>query len=110
MRVQLEQRPQKPASDWPLDQRSRGWRSHSMAMVSSRARVYLPAPAGPERMIEWGRWPAAMAVRRDSTTAPLPMNSLKSAGSGERVVTADPGMMIRQGGAKEGWNGGIGNS
>ena len=37
-----------------MDQRSRGWRSHSMAMVSIRARAYLPAPAGPERRTAWG--------------------------------------------------------
>ena len=59
---------------------SRGWRSHSTAMVSMRARVYLPAPLGPARMSEWGRRPAAMAVRRWSTAAVLPRKSLKVAG------------------------------
>ena len=88
MRVQLWQRPQKPARDWPLDQRSRGWRSHSTAMASMRARVYLPAPAGPERMSEWGRRPAAMAVRSDSTAGLLPWKSLKSAGRVGAVVVA----------------------
>jgi hypothetical protein len=64
-------------------------------MVSRRARVYFPAPAGPERISEWGKRPAAMAVRSDSTAAVLPMNSLKSTGSVERAVTDGPGMMIR---------------
>jgi hypothetical protein len=42
-----------------------------------------------------------MAVRRDSTAGVLPRKSLKSAGSGERVVTA---MMIRlAGGVGGGW-------
>src|SRR5271168_728300 len=80
MRVQLRQTPQKEARDWPLDQRSRGWRSHSTAMVSMRARVYFPAPLGPARMREWGRRPAAMAVRRCSMAVLLPRKSLKVAG------------------------------
>src|SRR4030081_1086434 len=50
MRVQLWQTPQKEARDWPLDQRSRGWRSHSTAMASMRAKVYFPAPLGPARV------------------------------------------------------------
>ena len=38
--------PQKPARGWPRAEKSRGCRSHSMAMVSISASVYLPAPAG----------------------------------------------------------------
>src|SRR5437879_9193506 len=49
-------------------------------MASMRARVYFPAPLGPARMREWGRRPAAMAVRRCSTAALLPRKSLKVAG------------------------------
>jgi hypothetical protein len=71
MRVQLWQTPQKEARDWPWEPRaslyersSRGWRSHSTAMASMRARVYFPDPLGPARMREWGRRPAAMAARR----------------------------------------------
>jgi hypothetical protein len=80
MRVQLWQTPQKEARDWPLDHKSRGWRSHSMAMESMRARVYLPAPFGPLRMSECGKRPAAMAERRCSTEAWLPRKSLNVAG------------------------------
>ena len=88
MRVQLAQWPQKPARVWPLDQRSRGWRSHSIDMVSMRASVYLPAPEGPARMREWGSRPPAMAVRSDSTVEELPTKSLKSAGRVGAVVMA----------------------
>src|ERR1700687_1088186 len=51
-----------------------------MAMASMRARVYFPAPLGPARMREWGRRPAAMAVRRCSMAVVLPRKSLKVAG------------------------------
>src|SRR5260370_527998 len=44
MRVQLWQTPQKEASDWPLDQRARGWRSDSTARASHGARGSCPAP------------------------------------------------------------------
>ncbi len=43
--------------------------------------MYLPAPAGPLRMMEWGRRPAAMAVRSCSMAWVLPMKSLKWAGN-----------------------------
>src|ERR1039458_8989818 len=47
MRVQLAQWPQKPAKVCPSDQRSRGWRSHSIDMASMRASGDLAAPEGP---------------------------------------------------------------
>jgi hypothetical protein len=50
-------------------------------MASMRARVYFPAPAGPERMSEWGRRPALMAARRLSTAGALPRKWWKPAGS-----------------------------
>ncbi len=81
MCVQLEHVPQKLASSCPLDEDSRGWRWHSTAMVSIRARVYFPAPAGPARMSEWGSLPALMPARRPSTAVWLPRNSWKLAGS-----------------------------
>ena len=50
-------------------------------MASMRARVYFPAPVGPERMSEWGRRPAAMAARSDTTAGVLPRKASKLAGS-----------------------------
>jgi hypothetical protein len=57
-------------------------------MANMRARVYLPAPVGPARMREWGRRPAAMAVRRCSTEAVLPRKSLNVAGRPSWLLTS----------------------
>ena len=70
MRVQLRHEPQKSGS--PSD--SVGL-VQLTALASMRARVYLPAPFGPDRMSEWGnRW-ARIASRRWVTVCVLPRKS-----------------------------------
>jgi len=70
--VQFRHTPQYDASDCPVDHSSRGCRSHSSAIVSINASVYLPAPCGPARISECGNRPAAIAIRSPSIAGALP--------------------------------------
>jgi hypothetical protein len=72
MRAQFEQTPQKSGS--PSD--SVGLRQLT-ACASIRASVYLPAPRGPARIIEWGNRPERTLSRRCVTVAVLPKKSWK---------------------------------